>query len=398
LIIRSAYDTTALVDNTYCANKVNFLNLVKNSAFGHQFAYKDSDGNLVNNITTILDNGAHPNFILKAVVPQYDKKVFPKLFRVENETQLQTVLENVNSDYFLMTFHYNGSKLYNNHIQVVRSLNLLLPPALESIQIGQYIKLCGNSVQASPNYDATTFELNNDERENYLTTVPRYSLPKLLDTDLVEMADGSFKTALELEIGDEVKTIDIPNPFDINNGEEVNNYKISFSELQSGATYSANRITNKKRVSSLTGIGTLNFTDGTSWSDTIASSYLTERAGEIQFLKLAQMEIGDKVILIDTSSETLSFVEKIVESKSVIHDFFEGWFITVEREHLFLTKASNDTSTSYVSIEHNYYGAGCNIYISMNCRWCSQACSNCGKSYSCYGSNWGGWGWCSYMC
>ena len=31
LIIRSAYDTTALVDDTYCKDKVNFLNLIKDS-------------------------------------------------------------------------------------------------------------------------------------------------------------------------------------------------------------------------------------------------------------------------------------------------------------------------------------------------------------------------------
>jgi hypothetical protein len=38
LIIRSAYDTTALVDDTYCKDKINFLNLIKESSFGSQFA------------------------------------------------------------------------------------------------------------------------------------------------------------------------------------------------------------------------------------------------------------------------------------------------------------------------------------------------------------------------
>jgi hypothetical protein len=53
LIIRSAYDTTALVDETYCKDKVGFLDLIKSESFGAQFAYLNEDNELVSNITTI---------------------------------------------------------------------------------------------------------------------------------------------------------------------------------------------------------------------------------------------------------------------------------------------------------------------------------------------------------
>jgi hypothetical protein len=61
LIIRSAYDTTAIVDDNYCRDKVEFLELIKSEAFGAQFAYINDDNELVNHITTINDNGEHPN-------------------------------------------------------------------------------------------------------------------------------------------------------------------------------------------------------------------------------------------------------------------------------------------------------------------------------------------------
>jgi glutathionylspermidine synthase len=61
LIIRQAYDTTALVDDMYCRNKVNFLNLIKNEEYGFQFAYMNEEGQLVSNITSISDNGNQPN-------------------------------------------------------------------------------------------------------------------------------------------------------------------------------------------------------------------------------------------------------------------------------------------------------------------------------------------------
>jgi len=40
LIIRSAYDTTALVDDTYCRDKIEFMKLIESQSFGSQFAYK----------------------------------------------------------------------------------------------------------------------------------------------------------------------------------------------------------------------------------------------------------------------------------------------------------------------------------------------------------------------
>ena len=111
LIIRSAYDTTAIIDDTYCANKVNFLNLIKDSTFGSEFAYLDESNNLVSSITTILNNGIHPNFILKAIRPHYDKNVYPKLFKATTEEELNNILGKVDTDYFLMPYYYTPDKL-----------------------------------------------------------------------------------------------------------------------------------------------------------------------------------------------------------------------------------------------------------------------------------------------
>ena len=89
LIIRSSYDVTAVVDEKYCKNKINFLNLIKDEPVGTEFAYMDEAGTLVNNITSILDNGNQPNFILKSVLPLYDKDIYPKLYKVSNQAELE---------------------------------------------------------------------------------------------------------------------------------------------------------------------------------------------------------------------------------------------------------------------------------------------------------------------
>ena len=395
LIIRSAYDTTALIDDTYCANKVNFLNLIKDSSFGSEFAYLDESNNLINSITTIFNNSTHPNFILKAISPHYDKDVYPKLFKVSTQEELDIVLTNVDSDYFLMPYYFNENKLENNHIQVVRTLNLLVPPNLESIQIGQYHKICNEEINSYSTYDNQTFEYIGD-RSRYLTTIQKDWTPKLEDTDLVEMADGTFKTALDLEIGDELKTIDIPNPFLVDNRDETANYRISYSDLVSGTTYSTNKVLNKVRVNRKTHIVNITFTDDSNWNDVGTSNYLIERNGEIRFLNTMELVVGDYLLLINTSNG--EFIKKEVSSIVKTSEYLNGWALTVERTHLFLTKSSIDSTSSFVSIEHNVgEQCTCNNYHYYTCNSCNQAC---GKAEQCgtYGytsQGFVGYGYCA---
>ena len=359
LIIRSAYDTTALVDDTYCKDKIEFMNLIKDSTFGSQFAYKDDTGNLVNNITTINDNGVHPNFILKAINPGYDKTSYPKFYKVTNELELNTILSNIDTGHFLMEFHLNVDKLYEEHIQVFRGMNLLFPPNLENISLGSYTYLPTGRLDNNITYNGTTFELDSEFRYKYISNEYALIAPKLLDTDKVEMSDGSFKTALELEVGDLLKTIDIPNPNNIDAVSELADYGITYNTFATGTTYSTNAVTFKKKVSQICYYVKMNFTDDTFWEDTNSSNYLIVKNDNVKFVSLAHdidnpdetIQIGDSVILLDTTDGNFTPVIKEVESITTTKQIFDGWVIGVEREHLFLTQTSNNTS--FVSIEHN---------------------------------------------
>ena len=370
LIIRSAYDTTALVDDTYCRDKINFLNLIKDSSFGSQFAYMDDSNTIVNNITTINDNGNHPNFILKARLPQYDKDVYPKFYKVTTQEQLNTLISNVvTPDYFLMEFYFNPNELIENHIKVFRGLNLLFPPNLESISLGGYTRISDNSIGSGSDFDSITFELISDRRK-YISGDYRLKLPKLLPTDLVQMSDDTYKLATDLIVGDIIKTIDIPNPFDVDNNNDTTNYRISLSELESGTTYSDNAITYIGSVNVLSNIVKLTFTDGSDWFDNVGSKYLSIRNNEVRFLALldgsigsqVEIEIGDSILLLDTlNTETPTFVTKEIVNIERLQQFFGGYEISVENARLFLTKSDVDSDKSYVSIEHNV-GESCTSY------------------------------------
>lgn len=391
LIIRSAYDISAIVDEEYCKNKVNFLNLIKNKVFGSQFAYLNDDNILINNITEIIDNGNHPNFILKSIYPDYDKKVYPKLFRVSNQEELNIVLQNVSTNYYLTSFYYNPDKLWNSHIQVFRSFNLIFPPELKSISIGGHTKLTTRNIDDFSMYNPTTFELSIDDKGKYITGDGGIGKPKLLDDDKVEMADGTFKTGLELQVGDIVKTINIPNLYYVNQSNPTANFRITYDEFISGTTYSENKVLAKYRVDKIVDYVELAFTDNTTWEDTKNSSYLILRNDEVRFVYLNVdnllngIKIGDQIILIDSTNTVVNTVLKEVSNIVTTKQIFGGWEITVEEEHLFLTQTVDNTS--FVAIEHNIDCAGYNCTTGSPCTKggdiycnfgvCSSTCVEC---------------------
>lgn len=396
LIIRSAYDTTALVDDTYCKDKVNFLNLIKNENFGSQFAHKGTDGSIVNNITTIADNGNHPNFILKHRYPNYDKQVYPKLIKVNNTAELDIVLNSMSSDDVLMEFYLNQDKLYENHLQVFRGLNILFPPSLESISLGGLTYFADNIISDST-FNSETFELENiADRKKYLYQGDIIRTPKLSIDDLVEMADGTFKRADELQIGDSVKSLTIANPSGIDITSATAEYNISFEELQSSTVYTTNTITGLVRVSKFAPITKLTFTDNTTWFDTAGSHYLSLRNNQVRFLILREdlgnvpgadyyIGIGDVILLIDTTNGELNFVQKEIQNIEYVNEFLDGFLISVTDQHIFLTKEGQDVNNSFVAIEHNATCSDPWYFCGSNASECSkQDC--CGYTNQCVSS------------
>lgn len=380
LIIRSAYDTTAIVDEEYCKDKIGFLNLIKTSNYGCEFAYMDNNV-LISNITTITDNGEHPNFILKCRYPAYDRNVYPKLFKVSNTEELNVILQQVDSEYFLMPFYFNETKLYENHLKVYRGLNILYPPNLSSISVGGYSKITSLKYNYNVNeYDPNTFELLPQHRDKYITKSSSFGNPKLEDTDLVQLHDGSWRTALDLQVGDLLKTVNFPIADNVNIQDELVILDITFEQLQSGSTYSTNNVLKKHRVDKINNIIKLKFTDDTEWEDTENSSYLMNQNGVVRFLQIINFKIGDKVILVDTLDPiNVLYVEKEIKEISTVRSIMSGWEITVERTHVFLTKSTEGDTTSYAAIEHN---------VACGCPTCSPCPKDCSPpAIRCIGNN-----------
>lgn len=373
LLLRTSYSDEALVD-AFCRDKARFLKAIENRDFGCEYILKTAEG-FEGNITTVLDNGEYPNFIVKYRYPVYDRAVYPKLVKLSTSDDLVDFLESdeMPEDYLIMPFYYNANKLWNGRIKVLRHFSMFVAEGseLESVYLGTYTKVCGNLEGVECQYSDLGV-LDSDSREAFLTNWTQRAGGDVLAEagDLILMADGTWKPVEEIQVGDEIKSLDVPTQGGVDIKHHVEDYNISFEELEDGSSFSTAAIKsifpNRKIATKVN----LKFTDGTDWWDTENSSYPTidPEDGTVWFRTLDMLNVGDKVILLVQAEdfEEPIFVEKEIAEIEESREVVEGYQLSVDGSHLFLSKTVGETE-AYVSIEHNttvveYCNFGANCY------------------------------------
>lgn len=368
LAIRTFYSDEALVDS-FCRDKTNFLKSIKGTSLEVEYLLKTEEG-LEGEITDLnLYEDNLPNFILKYRYPSYNHKNYPAFYRFKS---IEDLYEFANSDrmpedFFLMPFYYNPNKLYEGErIQLVRNWSVYVANdegSLDSLYLGKYTKICGkfDESQLVWNEDGSLAEGREMLVDNLWFQVPdKVNDAMLEETDLVWMADGTWKEAKDLKEGDEIMSIEVPtgDDVDITKHSEVD-YNVSLEEFQAETEYRVNTITDIERQVGFYDVLKMNFTDGTDWFDTVDSSYpiLDPEDGTVMFRELKNLKVGDKVILssLEATEEGASkpqFIVQEIESIEKERVEFEGIAVSTDGSHLVLSRTSEDAG-AYISIEHN---------------------------------------------
>lgn len=369
LIIRTQYSDEALVDS-FCRDKIGFLESIKSTSSACEYLLKTKTGfeGEITSVETEYPAGV-PNFILKYRYPNYDKHVYPKLYRFNSMEELEAFAnsEAMPEDFFLMPYYFCENKLWENRrIPLIREWSFFVANSegsLDSVEIGRYTKLCGDfDLEKVGDWSG---ELDITYREMFLSTVwyqkPRPSEAALLDEgDLVWMADGSWKEIKDLKVGDLVKSLEIPAKEGFDLKSHTGNYGISVEELESSTRYVENEVTAIGTSRRFDDIVSFTFTDGTDWNDTTYSSYPTVNdAGEVEFKVLENITVGDKVVLISIDNlESPEFVVKEVSEIATERKLLEsGYTVELNGSHLFVSKRPEDLQ-AYAAIEHNDYNWG----------------------------------------
>jgi hypothetical protein len=93
LIIRLAYDTTALIDDEYSRDNFAFLKLMHDTDSNSipKSYINDEDLGVDSIGTTLRDNGNHPNYCIKKRITPADNKVYPKIYKVNTIEELNNL-------------------------------------------------------------------------------------------------------------------------------------------------------------------------------------------------------------------------------------------------------------------------------------------------------------------
>jgi hypothetical protein len=142
--LRCAYDVTAIVDDTYCRDKSEIIKLLFDSnneeLLPKTYVVNPNDDSVYDSFTSSIDNGEHPNVIVKKILPDFEKSTYPAFYKVESDLQLETIKQSLPGTTLMQEYKFNEDTLDNNRIcDVIRTWTILLEDVETTIYIGGHL-------------------------------------------------------------------------------------------------------------------------------------------------------------------------------------------------------------------------------------------------------------------
>lgn len=381
-ILRQSFDTTALVDETYCADKFEFFNLMKDSEYIPKTNYTSDTLNLNTLDDVDYTDTENPNVLIKYRYPTYDTTQYPALYTVSNNTELTETINSAESNYLIQEFIFSEDNVTDGRYSIIRGIDIIYGSNLDIINLGGYTQssIIPLSFSASE-FVAGTKKLNQKTRYKYITKEVGSNKGNDYHTDdesNILNYDGSLTNVTAIQLGDFIRSI---NFVDSNENEakaftsEILTYGWDSTLQQSNDTLTPLQSELVGMVSSSVQMVMIKITleDGKTWSDTPACVYYIEEKDSTatRFEKVNSLYIGDKIVVTDSTTNELTTVaitglEMIYESKTI-------YTLDFAPSDLFLV----DIGDFKFSVMHN----GCWCSYSWCGNYCYQTyCPTCGFS------------------
>lgn len=370
-ILRQAYDGTALVDETYCADKLNLQDLIQSQSYAIPTFIDTPEYNLTT--LTEFDANKTPNLVVKSRYPQYDAKVYPQAHKITTQSQLDALKGSTTGANFIQEFINSENNIKEGRYSIIRSIDLVYGGNLDTLHLGSYHQTSPYALDIWPDeLQEGTTALTNKSRVKWISKLSTDEQKNIYhvdqDTKLVS-ATGEYITISQVEQGTVVKSAQFSN-FPTGSYVDVFGFSSSFADMQSSLVVNTATVVGFQSSSLETVYLNITLEDGTTWDDSTRSTFYTEVSGSnlTRFKSLGQVELGDKVVLLDVATNSL--VKKEITSLEPVYDTKVIYEVDVEEQDIFLSVL--DEATNITLVQHN--PCWCNGY---NCGW-----------YSCYNSCW----------
>jgi len=364
-IIRSVYDSTAVVDSEFCANEINLYDLfINNSDTGSipNLKFKRDDSTEFDNLDRTPNSESNiPDYFLKKSV--FSPYVNNKLIKLDNDITIDDLLEansTILDTYIVENYHYNETgSLYNNKIQAVRAYQLWYGSNLDSIDLAFIDSSALTSLPSETDFSVTDNYVDKQWRysyvSNFLTTHDGPKQHGYRENSLVELVDSTTKELKDVVVGDVVKSYIITSLPDA----AINTYNW-FDWKQTKADYDS--LNKYETTSSVVQIDSVQLNDfaveltlegNITYNSLFGSGILTWQSGSdaVQFISATVIAPGDRII-------TSTGNGLLVEDMNVVYDTGSYFSLDVEESDTIILKPAD-------IIVHNYecFAAGTKVLL-----------------------------------
>lgn len=377
-ILRHSYDDTALVDSLYCADKYEFIDLIKNETYAIK-SYTPS-------IDTLDEfyNSPHPNLVIKSRYPRYDSNIYPELYNIEVTQSLDDLKNNLQENTLIQEFIFDEKNVVENRISVIRSVDILFGSSIDPINIGVYRTTSLIDIDFSPNeFIPNTQKYNKKTRFKYINKkLGDNMIAYYVDDDSLILKSDKTKTTInDITIGDNLFSVDFFDKNGVSPSDENFRKVIVKNEWDSTLSYDNSTLTSLSSSVEIIKTETydtlfikITLSNGEYWNDSITAEYYIEdpNTQKTKWVYVNELNIGDNLITFDTNTEVLTSIEII--GLEVVFDTKKIYMIDVEPSDIFLV----DVGNSKMAIMHNVDCFNCFGQFSCGTFGCDLNCVICG--------------------
>jgi hypothetical protein len=387
-ILRQAFDTTALVDETYCADKFEFFNLMKDSEYIPKTYINNGSELSFDTFNTISNySNGRPNLVKKDRYPTYDVNLYPSLSKLTTNTELNQLKTSVdNTTFLIQEFIYDDANIVNNRWNVIRSIDILYGNELDVINMGAYKTTTFVDIDVWPDeYETDSITLTKKSRYKWVnksvsdkTTDFNYHTNS---ESLILSSTGTLITSNDLQIGNPIASINFvdidglsPNSYDVDSlRTPPRRWNSTIEQAQATLTTTPSDVMGIVSASLSEIMLKITLENGVSWNEFKDVQYLIQAADSstTYFDRINTVEIGDKMVTYNKSTSELSTLT--ITGLEIVYDEIVGYNIDIAPSDLFLVDITNDL----FAIQHNIICDYCG-WFSCGSYNCNYSCPTCG--------------------
>lgn len=359
LIIRLSFDTTALIDDNYSRDNWGFLKLMfdtDNNSIPKCYINDEEFG--IDNIgDTLRDNGNHPNYCIKKRVTPSDNKKYPILLKVSTIEELNVLKSNLEVDEYIQEYIFNTDDLFDGRLNTYRSIDLLYGSNLDILNLQVIEKSKNLPILSSADFDDNN-QVQHWDRMRYLQKFHTFASEIAIELSATEntkilLPNGTTKLAINLQLGDEVKTLNIPNISDDDIMSNLDEWSTSYDSVINDYQLSSTFLNHESITSDYYGVlVTFNTEENTIFSDVGHAKIMVKDGENVKFEKYGSLKIGDEVFIYDTNISQL--ITTTITDVNFRFDKFTAYTLDFEEIDWFITMEETENQNRYGLITHNY--------------------------------------------